>query len=179
MAYRAVRQAKGLLGAADGLPNEEIGRRVGVSANTMRSWRAGFARDGVSGVGVIADGRGRKPWLPEGKVAEVVRITMNEKPDDTSTHWTTRSLARKVGISKDSVARIWRDHELKPWRTDTFKISNDPHFEEKIVDVVELYPEPTGEGGGIQLRRKDAVPGPRPHPAEPAHAPGPGRDHDP
>jgi transposase len=140
--HRAVRQAAGLLAAADGLPNEEIGRRVGVSANTVRAWRASFVRRGVEGVGVVAKGRGRKSWLPPGMVAEVVRVTLYERPPDTSTHWTTRTLAKHLGIGKDSVAKIWRDHELKPWRVDTFKISNDPRFEDKLVDVVGLYLDP-------------------------------------
>jgi transposase len=140
--HRAVRQAKGLLGAADGVANEEIGRRQGVSANTVRAWRAGFAGRGVAGVGVVAQGRGRKPWLPEGTVAEVVRVTLTQTPPDGSTHWTTRTLAKHVGISHGAVAAIWRDHELKPWKVDTFKISTDPRFEEKLVDVVGLYLDP-------------------------------------
>ncbi|MEJ7764521.1 MAG: IS630 family transposase, partial [Acidimicrobiales bacterium] len=142
LSHRAVRQAEGLLLAADGVPNEETGRRVGVSANTVRAWRASFDSLGVGGVGVIAAGRGRKPWLPEGTVAEVVRVTLNERPADTSTHWTTRTLAARFGIGKDSVAKIWRDHKLKPWKVDTFKLSNDPRFEEKLVDVVALYLDP-------------------------------------
>jgi len=89
--HRAVRQAVGLLLGADGLANEEIGRRVGVSANTVRAWRASFATRGVDGVGVVAKGRGAKPSLPEGTVAEVVRVTLNETPADTSTHWSTRT----------------------------------------------------------------------------------------
>jgi len=142
LTHRAVRQAEGLLWAADGVPNEEIGRRVGVSANTVRAWRASWAEQGAAGVGVIAKGRGRKPWLAEGTVAEVVRVTLTEVPDDTSTHWTTRTLAKKMGIGKDSVAKIWRDHKLKPWKVDTFKLSNDPLFEDKLVDVVALYLNP-------------------------------------
>jgi transposase len=142
LAYRAVRQAEGLLLAAEGVANEEIGRRVGVSANTVRAWRHSFADRGVDGVGVVAPGRGRKPWLAEGMVAEVVRVTLNERPDGTSTHWSTRSLAERLGIGKDSVAKIWRDHELEPWKVDTFKISDDPDFEAKLVDVVGLYLDP-------------------------------------
>src|SRR4051812_50086641 len=88
--HRVVRQAHGLLDAADGVANEEIGRRRGVSANTVRAWRTSFARRGVARVGMIAEGRGRKPWLPEGMVAEVVRVTLTEKPVDGSTHWSTR-----------------------------------------------------------------------------------------
>jgi len=142
LAHRVVRQAEGLLWAADGVPNEEIGRRVGVSANTVRAWRASWAKQGAAGVGVIAKGRGRKPWLAEGTVAEVVRVTLTEVPDDNSTHWTTRTLAKRMGIGKDSVAKIWRDHQLKPWKVDTFKLSNDPLFEDKLVDVVALYLDP-------------------------------------
>src|SRR5450756_1189292 len=77
-----------------------------------------------------------------GTVAEIVRVTCHEAPDDTSTHWTTRSLAKRFGIGKDAIARVWADHNLKPWRVDTFKLSTDPHFEEKLVDVVGLYMNP-------------------------------------
>jgi hypothetical protein len=127
--HRGVRQANALLDARLGLPNEEIGRRNGVSANTVRSWRAGFAKRGVAGIGVVAKGRGRKPWLPDGIVADVVRVTLTETPPDTSTHWSTRTLAKHLGIGKDTVAEIWRDHQLKPWKVDAFKISNDPDFD--------------------------------------------------
>ena len=140
--HRTVLQAKVLLLAAEGVANYEIARRVGVSSNSVRSWRRRFEAEGLSGIGRIAKGRGRRSWLPEGTVAEIVRVTMQESPDDTSTHWTTRTLADRLGVGKDTVARVWRDHELKPWKTERFKISNDPHFEEKLVDVVGLYMDP-------------------------------------
>jgi transposase len=140
--HRAVVQARGLLLAADGVANQEIARRCEVDSDTVRRWRRRFADQGVDGVGVIAKGRGRKPWIPAGTVAEVVRLTHQERPADSSTHWSTRSMAARVGIGKDAVARIWADHELKPWKVDTFKISNDPRFEEKLVDVVGLYLRP-------------------------------------
>ena len=125
-----------------GFANEEIARRCGVDSDAVRRWRRRFSELGVAGVGVIAKGRGRRSWLPEGTVAEVVRVTLEETPDDTSTHWTTRSLAKRFGIGKDTVARIWQDHHLQPWKVDTFKISTDPRFEEKLVDVVGLYLDP-------------------------------------
>jgi transposase len=140
--HRKVTQAKALLLAADGVSNNEVARRCGTTCESVRAWRNRFAEQGVDGVGVIAKGRGRKPWLPEGTVAEVVRVTQHETPDDTSTHWSTRSLADRLGIGKDSVARIWRDNKLKPWLIDTFKLSNDPNFEAKLVDVVGLYLDP-------------------------------------
>jgi transposase len=140
--HRKVVQAKALLCAADGVANEEIARRLGVDSDTVRRWRRRFGETGPAGVGVIAKGRGRKPSLPPGTVAEVLRLTQHERPADGSTHWTTRSMARRVGIGKDAIARIWADHNLKPWRVETFKLSNDPRFEEKLVDVVGLYLNP-------------------------------------
>jgi transposase len=142
LAHRVVVQAGALLDAADGVANEEIARRVGVDSDTVRRWRRRFSEQGPEGVGVIAKGRGRKPSFPEGTVSEVVRLTQNETPDDGSTHWTTRSMARRVGIGKDAVARIWADHNLRPWKVETFKISTDPQFEAKLVDVVGLYLNP-------------------------------------
>ena len=142
LAHRRVVQARALLLAADGAANEEIARRFGVDSDTVRRWRGRFVESGPEGVGVIAKGRGRKSSLPAGTVAEVLRLTLQERPADGSTHWTTRTLAARVGIGKDAVARIWSDHNLKPWKVETFKISNDPDFEAKLLDVVGLYLNP-------------------------------------
>jgi transposase len=142
LAHRVVKQANALLLAADGVANEEIARRSGVDADAVRRWRRRFAETGVDGVGRIAAGRGRKPILEEGTVTEVVRVTCNEPPADGSTQWSTRTLAKRFGIGKDTVAQIWRDHNLKPWKQATFKLSDDPDFEDKLVDVVGLYMEP-------------------------------------
>lgn len=140
--HRQVVQARALLWACDGVANEEIARRSDVDSDTVRRWRRRFGEYGVDGVGRIAKGRGRKPSLPAGTVEEVLRITHKERPADGSTHWSTRTLAARVGIGKDAVAKIWADHNLKPWKVETFKVSNDPRFEEKLVDVVGLYVNP-------------------------------------
>ena len=140
--HRTVQQAQALLLAAEGVANYEIARRVGVSANSVRTWRARFAEKGLADFGRIAPGRGRKSWLEPGTVEAVVHDTLHATPDDGSTHWTTRSMAARHGIGKDTVARIWRDHNLRPWRTERFKVSTDPRFEEKLVDVVGLYNDP-------------------------------------
>jgi len=142
LGHRKVVQAKALLMAADGVGTNEVARQCHTSNESVRAWRRRFVVEGVEGVGRIAPGRGRKSWLPEGTVAAVVHDTLHAVPDDGSTHWTTRLMATRFGIGKDSVARIWRDHSLKPWKVDTFKVSNDPHFEEKLVDVVGLYLNP-------------------------------------
>jgi transposase len=140
--HRQVVQAKALLLAADGVATNEVARRCDTTDTSVRAWRRRFAEQGVAGVGRIARGRGRRSWLPAGTVAAVVADTLQNTPDDGSTHWTTRLMAQRHGIGKDSVARIWRDHGLKPWKVDTFKVSNDPHFEDKLVDVVGLYLNP-------------------------------------
>jgi transposase len=140
--HRSVIQAKGLLLSADGAAIYEVARELKVGSNSVRRWRRRFEVEGVDGVGRIAKGRGRQSWLPEGTVAAVVHDTLHATPDDGSTHWTTRTMAARFGIGKDTVARIWKDHNIKPWRTSTFKISTDPDFEAKLVDVVGLYLDP-------------------------------------
>ena len=112
-------------------------------------------------------------------MAEVVRVTLTETPPDTSTHWSTRSLAKHLGIGKDKVAEIWRDHQLKPWKVESFKISTDPDFEQKLVDVVGLYMDPPEQGGGVLVRREDPVSGVGPDPAVAADGAWPGRHDDP
>ena len=152
--HRQVVQARALLLACDGVANEEIARRCGVDSDTVRRWRSRFATHGTSGVGRIAKGRGRKSSLPAGTVEEVVRVTLGERPADGSTHWSTRTLAARIGIGKDAVAKIWADHNLKPWQVDTFKISNDPRFEEKLIDVVGLYLDPPARAAVFSFDEK-------------------------
>ena len=117
-AHRSVLRARALLLAYEGAAKNEIARRVSVNPNSVRAWRQRFEDEGLASIGRIAPGRGRKPSLPEGTTAEVVRLTMHEQPPDGSTQWSTRTLAKQLGISHDTVARIWKDHELKPWRVD-------------------------------------------------------------
>ena len=128
---------------------------------------------------MIAKGRGRRSWVAADVEDAVVHDTLHGRPDDGSTHWTTRTMAARHGIGKDTVARIWRKHDLKPWRIDTFKVSNDPDFEAKLVDVVGLYLDPPARAVVFSYRREDPGPGVGSHPAVPAYETGPGRHHDP
>lgn len=80
-------------------------------------------------------------------MAEVVALTMKELRADGSTQWSTRSMAKRMNVSHDTVARIWKVHGLKPWKIDTLTVSTDQPFEEKLVDVVGLYMNPPQRGG--------------------------------
>ena len=140
-AHREVVRARVLLDAADGVGNRTIAARHDVSGMTVRAWRQAFTTDGLKGWGKVATGRGRKAVIPDETVAEIVRLTTQEKPDG-ATHWSTRSMAKKVGVSHATVHRVWTELGLKPHLVDSFKVSNDPRFEEKVIDVVGLYLNP-------------------------------------
>jgi len=154
LAHRKVIQARALLWAGEGVANQEIARRSGVDSDTIRSWRKRFTEKGVDGVGVIAKGRGRKRQISDETIAEVVRVTCQEDPPGNETQWSTRALAKRFGIGKDAIAKIWSDHGLKPWRVDMFKVSNDPDFEEKLADVVGLYLNPPARAAVFSFDEK-------------------------
>ena len=140
--YRKVIQARALLMLAEGESIRATARELGTWPNTVMRWRDKFEAGGVGSVGTIGQGRGRKPSIPSATVEAIVADTLGTRPDDGSTHWSTRTMADRHQVSKDTVARIWRARNIKPWLVDTFKLSNDPRFEEKLVDVVGLYLDP-------------------------------------
>lgn len=139
--HRQVRRALALLDAADGVANEENARRRGVRANTVRVWRREFAERGLEGFGAVAPGRGRRPSIPQAVIDRIVTLTTTSRPEGR-THWSCSSMARETGVSRSTVNRIWRELGLKPHLTDSFKVSNDPRFDEKVADVVGLYVDP-------------------------------------
>lgn len=140
--HRKVVQARALLALADGASVRSTAKEFRTYPNTVAGWRDRFVEAGVAGVGVIAPGRGRKPEISSETVEAIVHDTLHAVPDDGSTCWSTRSLGAKHGVGKDTVQRIWKARNLRPWLVDTFKLSNDPSFEAKLVDVVGLYLDP-------------------------------------
>ena len=140
-AHREVVRARVLLDSADGCANLAIAQWHGVTAVTVRSWRAAFEADGLANWGKVAKGRGRKASVSEEQVAEIVELTTKTKPAG-ATHWSTRTMAERAGVSKDTVRRIWNELGLQPHRVDTFKLSNDQAFTDKLIYVVALYLEP-------------------------------------
>jgi hypothetical protein len=140
-AQREVQRARVLLSAAEGVASTRIAAQEGLSPATVVAWRERFELEGLKGFAGVRPGRGRKPSIPEEKVAEIVHATLHEKPAG-ETHWSCRSMAKAMGVSPATVQRIWSARGLKPHRVKTFKLSNDPRFEEKLVDVVGLYLNP-------------------------------------
>jgi len=130
-----------ILRAIEGKANSTIADEVHTSRPTVILWRKRFTKGGTKALCVDLP-RGRSfPALSKKKVDEVVKKTIEVKPED-ATHWSCRSMAKESGISKDSVQRIWDAHGLQPHLVRTFKISNDPLFIEKLTDVVGLYLNP-------------------------------------
>ena len=128
-AHREVVRAKALLMAADGAANATIAATVSVSRTTVANWRTRFAEDGLVKFGQVREGRGRKPSIPDATVEKIVTLTKQCRPEG-ETHWSTRTMAGVAGVSKSTVQRVWAELGLKPHRVDTFKVSNDPKFED-------------------------------------------------
>jgi len=126
--------------AADGLSNVAVAEKVGVNQATVVKWRKRFLERRLDGL--IDEPRPGAPrTITDADVEAVVVRTLEDKPTDT-THWSTRDLAKKTGMSASSVGRIWQAFGLRPWMTDTFKLSEDPQFVDKVRDVVGLYMNP-------------------------------------
>jgi transposase len=140
-AHREVQRAQALLMARAGEANTRIAADLGVSPATVTAWRERFAAEGLKGLAGVRPGRGRKPSISDEKVARIVAATLHEKPPG-ETHWSCRSMAKAHEVSPATVQRIWSARGLKPHRVETFKLSTDPKFEEKLVDVVGLYLNP-------------------------------------
>jgi transposase len=138
---RLVLRAKIILAAANGQENKDIAAELKCTRRTAGTWRSRFSEGRLEAIVKDAPRSGRTPSVRADKEAEILRKTTQEKPPN-ATQWSVRSMASAVGVSKDTVQRVWSDNGLKPHRIKTFKVSNDPRFAEKLVDVVGLYLNP-------------------------------------
>ncbi len=139
--HRVVIRAKALLLATEGVSNSRIAATVDVSRPTVLAWRDRFGEEGVDSVFEMREGRGRKPTISARRVKAIVHATLHRTPPG-ATHWSCRTMAKAQGVSRSTVQRIWDAHGLQPHRVETFKLSTDPAFVEKLTDVVGLYMNP-------------------------------------
>jgi len=134
------RRARIVLAAAAGLENKAIVERTGADANTVGKWRRRFAEHRLDGL-YDEPRPGTPRQIGDDAIAELVRRTLEETPPD-GTHWSLRSMARSVGYAPSTIHRIWQAFGLQPHRSETFKLSSDPFFVEKVRDIVGLYLSP-------------------------------------
>lgn len=144
-----------VLACASGLSNTEVARRLHVTMPTVGKWRSRFLEDRLEGL-VDEPRPGAPRSVLDRHVEEVVTRTLEAKPE-AATHWSTRSMAKAAGLSPSTIARIWRAFGLKPHRTETFKLSTDPLFVEKVRDVVGLYLNPPDRAVVLCVDEKSQV----------------------
>jgi transposase len=148
-------RAEIVLAAAEGMNNKAIAAKVGVTRPTVRTWRERFAKHRLDGMSDEPRcGAPRK--IGDDKIEAIVTMTLEEKPKD-ATHWSTRGMSKASGVSTSSVNRIWRAFSLQPHRTDTFKLSTDPQFVEKVRDIVGLYLDPPEKAIVICVDEKSQI----------------------
>jgi transposase len=144
-----------LLASADGGSQEAIAAKLGCHRTTVGKWQRRWIEDGLDGL-CDAPRPGRPRTVTDEKVEQVVALTLETTPKG-ATHWSTRDMAEKIGVSKDSVARIWRAFGLKPHRSETFQLSNDPFFVDKVRDVVGLYMDPPTNAVVLSVDEKSQI----------------------
>ncbi len=153
---RLVLRSKIILDAAKGFENRQIAERLDTRQNTVSLWRRRFIAYGLDGIRKDAPRQGRKPRISQKKIDEIIERTLHTKPKG-ATHWSTRTLAREVGVSRASVNRVWRSHRLQPHRERSFKLSSDTEFNEKVKDVVGLYMNPPDKAVVICMDEKPGI----------------------
>lgn len=133
-------RARIVLTCAEGVDNKAVASRQRVTPQTVSKWRARFVEHRLDGL-LDAPRPGAPRTIDDARVDAVIAKTLESVPD-AATHWSTRTMAREAGLSQTAVSRIWRAFGLQPHRQDTFKLSSDPLFVEKVRDIVGLYMDP-------------------------------------
>ncbi|TWT40039.1 IS630 family transposase [Botrimarina hoheduenensis] len=154
--HRLVKRARVVLLAADGMVNKDIAAEVGMARGPVGRWRKRFAEQRLPGIEKDAPRPGN-PSPDRAELTEKILEATTQTEPEHATHWSTRTLAEELGVSDTRVARVWRAHGLQPHRVKTFKVSNDPHFAEKVRDVVGLYLDPPQRAIVLSVDEKTQV----------------------
>jgi len=141
MPLRVVQRAQIIQMAAEGMQSQAIAQALRVSRPTVQLWRQRFLALRLEGLEKDAPRPGRFPKIPDPKIRAVIEATLHSKPPN-ATHWSTRTMAAAQGLSEATIRRVWKQHNLKPHLTKTFKLSRDKRFIEKLRDIVGLYLNP-------------------------------------
>jgi transposase len=148
-------RARVILNLADGMNNKQACAKAGLCAQTVGTLRRRFNQLRLEGLFDLPRS-GAPRSISDQKVAEVVRLTLETKPKH-ATHWSTRSMAKRCGLSNESIYRIWKTFGLQPHRSETFQLSTDPQFVEKVRDVVGLYVSPPQNALVLCLDEKSQI----------------------
>ncbi len=153
---RLVQRAKIILLAAQKRNNKDIAKALGIMERTVGRWRGRFSKGGLTAIEKDLPRGGRHATMREKHEAAIIKMVQQEKPEN-ATHWSTRELAKAVGANQSLVFRVLRANGLKPHLVKTFKVSNDPRFEEKLRDVVGLYLNPPEHALVISADEKTSI----------------------
>jgi len=153
---RVVLRSRICLLAAEGISHNAIAKKTNTTRPTVILWINRFREQGPSGLSEDAPHGPSSRWLNSGKVSAIVEATLHTTPKD-ATQWSTRTMAKIQGISHATVQRIWDAHGLQPHRVETFKLSKDKRFVEKLTDVVGVYLNPPGKAAVLCVDEKSQV----------------------
>ena len=154
-AQQLATRSRVILLAAGGLPDTKIAERVGHSRQTVARWRRRFIERRMDGLH-DEPRPGAPRTVSDDQVDEVVRLTLEETPKN-ATHWSVRLMAERVGVPPTTVHRIWQAFSLQPHRSETFRLSNDPHFVDKVIDIVGLYMSPPAHAVVLCVDEKSQI----------------------
>src|SRR6202042_3811774 len=144
-----------VLECAGGQANTGVGRKLGLTQQTVGKWRQGFVGRGLDGL--LDEPRPGAPrQVGDAQIERVVRLTLESTPA-AATHWSTRAMAKRSGLSQSMISRIWRAFALQPHRVEGFKLSKDPLFIEKVRDIVGLYLNPPDKALVLCIDEKSQI----------------------
>jgi transposase len=153
---RVARRCRVILLAHEGTSNHAIAQQLGLSRPTVNATRAAFLRGGIEAIRRDPKRKRSRRVLNKELEQRILDTTLKTKPPD-GTHWSVRGMARQLGVSRMLVQRVWQRFDVQPHRVERFKLSNDPHFDEKVRDVVGLYLDPPDQALVLCVDEKSQI----------------------